>query len=365
MATNNFQPDIAIHPGVSLEETLEAFGMSQAELAKRTGLTPKTINEIVQGKNPITPETAIKLASVFGMSASYWNNKERRYQETLAHLKMQEELENAKGFLKKFSAYKYLQNMGLVPETKEPKEKVQALLSFFGVSSLDYIQETQAVAFRKMTKSNVDTLALAAWLRAGEIRGAEIQTEQFDKEKLVKSIPKLRQLSTKKPEEYGIEIRNLLASCGIAVVYMPYFENTHIHGATRWLTSDKALIQLSLLYKWEDIFWFSLFHELGHIIKHGKREEFLEFKNDDNKTGVKKEEEADEFAQKTLIPEGALSTMLGISTSTIRELATKINVAPSIVAGRIAHELYARGDKQAWKRFATLRPRLQLSGDKN
>ncbi len=363
MATNTFQPDIAIHPGVSLEETLVAVGMSQAELAKRTGLTAKTINEIVQGKNPITPETAIKLATVFGMSAEYWNNKERRYQETLAHLKMQQELEKEKGFLKKFSAYKKLQELGCVPATRDPKEKVRALLSFFGVSSLDYIQETQAVAFRQMPKQNVDTLALAAWLRAGEKRGDAMQTETFDKDKLIKTIPKLRKLSTKKPEEYGKEIQELLASCGVAVVYMPYFEKTYVHGATRWLSADKALIQLSLLYKWEDIFWFSLFHELGHIIKHGKREEFLEFQNNDNKLGNKKEKEADEYAQKTLIPEGSLETMKDVSPSSIQKLARQIDIAPSIVAGRVAYELSVRGNSQVWKMFAPLRPRLQLSNN--
>jgi HTH-type transcriptional regulator/antitoxin HigA len=363
MVTNTFQSDIAIHPGVSLEEMIDAVGMSQAELAVRTGLTPKTINEIIQGKNPVTPDTAIKLAAVFGMSAEYWNNKERRYQETLAYLRQKSEFEKEKGFLKKFSTYKPLQELGFLPDTKDPNEKIRALLSFFGVSSLEYIPQTQAVAFRKMTTLKVDNYAVAAWLRAGEKKAQEIQTAPFNKEKLVNSIPQLRKLSTKKPEEYGREIRDLLASCGVAVVYMPYFEKTYVHGATRWLSSDKALIQLSLLYKWEDIFWFSLFHELGHIIKHGKREEFIEFKNDSHQLDERKEKEADDFAQKELIPEGALSQMSDRSPASIRTLAKKIGIAPSIVAGRVAYELSRRGNHEVWKQYSSLRPRLQLSGN--
>ncbi|MCK5023790.1 MAG: HigA family addiction module antidote protein [Candidatus Aenigmarchaeota archaeon] len=362
MSKNTFQLNIAIHPGESLEELLETINMSQIELAERTGLTNKTINEIVQGKNSITSETAIKLASVFGMSAEYWNNKERRYQETLSHLQMQEELEKEKGFLKKFTCYKKLQELGFVENTKEPKEKVRNLLSFFGVSSLEFIHKTQAVAFRKMPKENTDNIALAAWLRAGEVKGAEIKTEPFDKKKLLASIPKLRALSRKKPEVYSEEIRGLLASCGIAVVYMPYFEKTYVHGATRWISSEKALIQLSLLYKWEDMFWFSLFHEIGHIVKHGKKEEFLEFKNADNKF-EKKEEEADEFAQKTLIADKDLRDLQNISPTSIKSLAQKIDIAPSIVAGRVAHELSVKGNNHGWKAFANMRPRLELTGN--
>lgn len=360
MSKNTFQPNIAIHPGESLEEILDATGMSQTELAKRTGLTTKTINEIVQGKNSITPETAMKLATVFGMSAEYWNNKERSYQETLLRLKMEEKLEKEKGFLKKFTCYKKLQGLGFVEDTRDQKERTRSLLSFFGVSSLEYVYGTQAVAFRKTLKENTDNEALAAWLRAGEVRGMEMQTDKFDRDKLFLIIPELRALSIKEPEVYSQEIKKILASCGIALVYMPYFEKTYVHGATRWLSPDKALIQLSLLYKWEDMFWFSLFHEIGHIVKHGKKEEFLEFENS-NRLIDKKEKEADEFAQKTLISDTDLSKLEKISTQSIESFARKINIAPSIVAGRVAHELSIRGNNNGWRAFSSLRPRLTLT----
>ncbi len=364
MSTTSFQSDIAIHPGESLAEQLEAVNMSQVDLAKRTGLTPKTINEIVQGKNPITPDTAIKLAAVFGMSPEYWNNKQRRFEETRAHLKLQEELEKEKGFLKTFRVYTQLQEMGFVPATKDQKERVRALLSFFGVSSLDYIHKTHAVAFRKSPRESTDHIALAAWLRAGELKGHEIETQPFDKEKLLDAIPRLRTLSIKTPDVYGGEIRKLLASCGIAVVYMPYFEKTNVHGATRWLSPEKALVQLSLLYHWEDIFWFSLFHELGHIIRHGKKEEFLEFKNGNNTFGEVKERDADDFAQKTLIPEGALDSLRhNLSLESVRALAEKLQISPSIVAGRVAYDMSKSGNNQGWKAFAALRRRLKFAGN--
>lgn len=359
MSKTSFQPDIAIHPGETLDETLKNFAMSQIELAKRTGLTAKTINEIVQGKSSITPETALKLASVFNTSPDIWNNLERRYQETLSRLQMENELEKEKVFITRFSCYKKLKELGFVADTNNQIEKIRNLLAFFGVSSLEYIKKIQPVEFYKSSRGNIDEVALAAWLRAGEINGMKMETERFDKDKLNSSIGKLRSLSRKSPEVYGKEIQNILAGCGVALVYMPYFEKTHVHGATRWLSSEKALIQLSLLYKWEDVFWFSLFHEIGHILKHGKKGGFLEFQDGSNELG-EKEKEANEFAKHKLIPERELSTLKDLSQKSIKIFAEKIDIAPSIVAGRVAHELSVKGHNTAWKTFSSLRPRLEI-----
>lgn len=360
MSNKIFQPNIAIHPGETLEDILMETGMSQIDLATRTGLTPKTINEIIRGKSSITSDTALKLATVFGMSTEFWNNLERQYQDTLARLELEKELEKEKQYLKNYSCYKTLKKEGLVEDTKDKNLMVRSLLSFFGVSSLAYVQQTHAVAFRKLPKDDVDKEALAAWLRAGEIKAAQIKTEKFDREKLILIIPKLRSLSRKSPEIYGKEIQDILAECGVAVVYTSYFERTHVHGATRWINSDKALIQLSLLYKWEDVFWFSLFHELGHIIKHGKKDEFLEFKNGNNKLSETKEKEADEFAKSNLIPSEELSKLKDFSPQAIEKFAKNIDIATGIVAGRIAHELSIGGNDHGWKAFAGLRRRLVL-----
>jgi len=88
MNTITYQPNKAIHPGETLKEILDSIPMSQTELAMRTGLTPKTINEIVRGKAVLTTDTAIKLSVVFGMSTDFWNNLERNYQEDLSRIKI-------------------------------------------------------------------------------------------------------------------------------------------------------------------------------------------------------------------------------------------------------------------------------------
>ena len=83
---NEYRPDYAVSPGEVLELELEARGMKQQELAKRTGLTPKHIGALVNAKSAITPETAIKLERAIGMPAQYWMNLESHYQEVLARV---------------------------------------------------------------------------------------------------------------------------------------------------------------------------------------------------------------------------------------------------------------------------------------
>lgn len=92
---NEFIPDYAVSPGEILEEELESRNLSRAALAERTGLADETINEIIEGKTPMTADIALKLESVFNLPAHFWSNLERHYQETKTRLgeKVQLQLE--------------------------------------------------------------------------------------------------------------------------------------------------------------------------------------------------------------------------------------------------------------------------------
>ena len=169
MSEKVFQSNIAIHPGETLLELLEAVGMSQSELAERSGLTVKTVNEIVQSKNPITPETANKFSAIFGMSAQFWNSLQRNFDETLARLERDKSIQDELRYLPKFTCYRELAKWNFVPETSNRAEKVQNLMNFFGVSSLSLVGKVHAIAFRKAKHKDVSGESLAAWLRCGEL----------------------------------------------------------------------------------------------------------------------------------------------------------------------------------------------------
>jgi len=353
---NEFQynPNKAIHPGKTLEDLIESINMTQIDLASRSDLSPKTINEIIQGKSPITPETAIKLSSVFGMSSSFWNNLQNKYVETLARIEENHILQKELSYLPRFSCYKELVKWGYISKPSNKIEIISNLLNFFGVSSLSLVPKIQAIAFRSSSKDALSKESLAAWLRCGVIDAQKIDTQPFNKTELIKSIDRLRSLTKERPEIFQKKLINICASCGIALVFVPYFKKTGVNGATTWLASDKAIIQLSLRSRFADIFWFTFFHELAHILIHGKKDQFVEFDND-NTNLLSKEKEADEFSCDVLIPKDKYSTFIkngNYSDVAIKSFANSIGINSSIIAGRICH------DKNLWKKLSHLRQRL-------
>ncbi len=357
---NYYNPSTAIHPGVTLQEILDSLVMSQIELANRTDLTPKTINEIIQGKNPITPETAIKLANVFGISPNFWNNLQRNYEVQVIRLQEEQTLINESLHLKRFICYKELEKWNFFPKSSNTKDRVRNLLNFFGVSSLSLVSSVQQVAFRSTKQKNLSKESLAAWLRCGELRATQIETATFDEHKLTNSLEGLRELTNEKAESFADKIVEKCASCGVAVVFVPYFKNTYVCGATRWLNSEKAMVQLSLKGGRSDIFWFTFFHELGHLLKHGKKDQFIEFEKNKSTDFENKELEADKFASDILIPPEKYKPFKMarlFDDLTIKNFAKKMNVHVGIVAGRLAHDY---NSPKAYKKFEHLREKIKF-----
>lgn len=331
-------PNVAIPPGETLSEMLEAVGMSQAELARRAGRPIQAINEIVAGTKEITADTALQLERVLGAPAHFWVRLEADYRVLKARIddrkRLMEEVPLA-------ALYPYAQmaQHGWVKPTRDKVERVTELLQFFAVASLRGLVKKVCAVFRKSSKIEASREALIAWLRQGERQALEVQASPFNERGLLEALPALRSLTREAPEEFEPRLKTILAENGVALVLVPHLSGTGAQGATRWHGSAKAIVQMSLRYKWADVFWFSLHHELGHILLHGRREFFIE--------GVEtadtdREKEADDFATEQLIPGAEYSAFLsGRTTYSHNDVVTfagKIGVAPSIVVGRLHHD---------------------------
>jgi addiction module HigA family antidote len=335
---NQFVPDYAIPPGETLLDTIEALGMSQTELSERTGRPKKTINEIIKGKAPITPDTALQLERVLGISAAFWNNLEKYYRETLARLAEQERLKEQVAWLDELPV-KELVKMGWIRPFKEKVSQLQEALGFFGVASPECWREMWLganVAYRTSQLFANDPGAVSAWLRRGELVAREIACKPYDDATFKTALKTIRSLTVKPPEEFQHDVVRLCADAGVAVAFVPELPKMRASGATWWLTTNKAVILLSLRYKRDDHLWFSFFHEAGHILLHGKKEVFIE----DNDTS-EKEEQANRFASEFLIPGQKLKSFLAtsrLSKDAIRGFASEIGITPGIVVGRLQHD---------------------------
>ena len=332
-----------IHPGKSLEEALLFINMSQLELSNRTGIATKTINEIIKGKNPITPETALKFEKVLNIEAPFWNNLQKNYDELVERSKERNLMIKHTELVKSYSCYPQLVELGYVkaPENKNRQEialeKFTNLLHFFSVSSLNQVIQTNGIAFRKAdgeySKEN-----LAAWLRCAEIEAEKNSLPEYDEGKLKSKLDFFRSL-TLLPPNFAQTLKDTCFECGVLIVYTPYFTKTRLNGAFRWFRNI-PVVQLNSKGAYSDIFWFTFFHELGHLLKHGKKDEFIEFTNITNID--KKELEADDFAINTLIPNQKYieftNAYSNFSNTSIIEFANEVNIAPGVVAGRLARE---------------------------
>jgi HTH-type transcriptional regulator/antitoxin HigA len=287
-------PNIAIPPGEFLAETLESLGLIQAELARLADRPPQAINEIVRGAKEITPDTALQLERVLGVPAHVWTRLEADYRYVKARLEDEGHLKQQVALTKRYP-YAAMTAHGWVRRTRDPLDRVRELLGFFGVASLRRVE--CAAAFRRSARVRASREALAAWLRQGEREGQRIPTVAFSADRLRGTLREIRALTMQRAETFQPRLTTLLADSGVSVVVIPELPRTGAHGATRWLRPDKALVQLSLRYRWADIFWFSLFHELGHLLMHSRRGIYIEDGN-----GSDEEREANEFAMDQLIP---------------------------------------------------------------
>ena len=338
---NQYSPDDVSPPGETLQETLDTIGMPQAELARRMGKTPKNINEMIKGKAPICPATALELERVLSIPAGFWGNRERDYREALARQKEQERLKSRIAWLDVIPVNE-MAKKGWIPSCRDKVQKLQEVLNFFGVvdpQQWEDLWNTGALAaFRKSPAFHGKPGAVAAWLRKGELDAQQLQCKVYDESCFRRALTAIRSLTADPPEKFCPEIVRRCADAGVAVVFVPQLPGTSASGATRWLTPRKALIQLSLRYKTNDHLWFTFFHESGHIALHGKRDVFLqgtETREED------KEKDADIFAMEFLIPPREYEQLISLgslSKAKVRQFASRIGVAPGIVVGRLQHD---------------------------
>jgi len=335
---NEYFPNYASPPGDTLLEIIEDLGMTQAELADRTGRPKKTINEIIKGKAAITPETALQFERVLGVPAHLWNQREKYYRELLAQQEERERLEKQLAWLKKFPL-KEMVKRGWLESYKDSVDQMCEVLRFFGIASPEQWQATSA-AFRQTKAFTVHEGAVAAWLRRGELLAQQLPTEPYKPRLFRATLAQLRALTKEPPKTFVPQLTVKCAASGVAVVFVPELPGARVSGATRWLTPTKALLQLSFRYQTADQVWFSFFHEAGHILLHGKRLVFLE--TEAQAEQEEKEAEANRFAADLLIPPAQWQTFLTTqdysSKAAICSFATALDLAPGIVVGRLQHE---------------------------
>lgn len=330
-------------PGDTLLETIDFKGISQKALALRMGRPLKTINEIIKAKTIITPETAIQLELVLGIEANFWLEREKNYRLELAEIDHEEELLNTKDFIDNFPL-PAMKKLNWIVYDDNITSKASSLYSYFGVSGQEpyynyYHKNVYQTVYRMSTQNEKNPYAVSAWLKQGEHQAEKIATSDYDSAKFKDALLEIRNIMAKQPSNFFSLLQSICAEAGVKVVHTPCLPKTQLHGSTRWI-NENPLIQLSNMYKRNDIFWFTFFHEAGHIIKHGKRDVFVEGLKYSAEEQIK-EDEADEFAIKHTFSkeqENEVLQNLNFTKKSIDAFAKQFNTHPAMIIGRFARE---------------------------
>ena len=324
---------IATPPGATIKEQLENRGMTQKEFADRMGMTPKHICNLIAGEVRLTPSVALRLESVLGISAEYWNRLETIYQEKRVRADEENAMDEDAELIKNFP-YNEMKKLKWVSETNIVADKVISLRNFFEVFRLSCLNERliPGIAYRKLSVTEKSDIASICWTQKAKLEARRIETKDINIAKLKDSIPTFREMTCLSPSVFCPKLIETLASCGVAVVFLPHIKGSFLQGAT-FYDGKKIVMGLTVRGKDADKFWFSFFHELAHIIYGhiGK----TDGANQDDEKG------ADEFARNTLIPEEDFTHFVDncyISKPTIVNFAKQMKVDPGIVVGRLQKE---------------------------
>lgn len=336
--------EMIIHPGETLKEILEERDMSQKELSLRTGFSGKHISTVLNGEKNISVSFAKKLEYALNIDAEFWMNLQNQYDKELIefdelHSISEEEVSIFKSLKDIFA---YIVEKGFIADIKQKEQSILELRKFFNVSNLDSIPSiVSAGAFRVQTSVNYDPYVLFAWLKICESLSEKIETEYVPQEeqleKLLSLCPKIKELSLLPQEKFITELQNYFSSCGIAFVIIPAFEGAPVQGFIKTNQDGKTTIGMTFRQKRADIFWFTLFHEIGHFINGDSKQKFIDFESVENT----RETKADNFAQKMLLDSSAYSEFVNKKSFSLKRIisfAESQKVAPSIVIGRLQHD---------------------------
>ncbi len=332
-------PARVVHPGRILKRELDARGWTQKDLASIMGRPPQMISEIVNGTKQITAETALELGQALDVPPEFWTNLEANYQLYLARRAESDRQEKEiarKSLLYGLAPVSELLKRSWIQAAETVDDLESEVFAFLGVSSPDEVPSL-AVRLRASAARGPEASAQIAWVKRVEFLASAQQLVRFDAARLEQAIPDLLACALH-PEDVA-RVPPLLTSLGVHLVLVPHLPKTFLDGAAFYL-NNQPVVALTLRYDRIDAFWFTLMHELAHIVKGhpGVYLDDLEAQDRDER-----EAEADEQARDWLIDPSALAAFVGrvapyFSRHEILRFAATQARHPGIVLGRLQCE---------------------------
>jgi HTH-type transcriptional regulator/antitoxin HigA len=345
-------------PGEVLQAELDARGLTQAELAGRTSVSAKHVNQVIKGNASLSADMALRLERALGIPSHVWNALEANHQDQLTRAKARESLARHADWLRRFPLRDLIER-GIFSDTDDALTRTEKLLAFFQVADPDAYDKVWAgpvaAGFRRSQHVSVDPYATAVWLKIGERSAETMECAPYNAGEFARLLSMLPALTLKSDQQAFADLQRECAAVGVAVEFEPELKGCRACGAARWINPGKAMILLSGRYRYHDVLWFAFFHEAAHLLLHSKRKMIVDLDNGGDDTDGQ-ESAANELAASILVPARYAERLTKRTTiDQARQIAQEIGIHPGVIAGRLGH-LY-----DTWPRYARLRRRFDKS----
>ena len=331
-----YNDKVAFHPGYYIKEIVEESGLTQEDYAKRLGTTAKNLSYLIRGEQNLSIDISTKLSRMLGTSIAYWLRLQQTYDEMQAEFLSEEELKCERELFRLID-YKFFRDyFGLPDLSRRVDEQIKCVREFLSVSSLTVLKKTDlATSFRsysnQLSQSNI--VNANAMVQIAINRALKVDACKYNKKKFEEAV-EFSLTQTENHKGFLPEITQAFNEAGVVLVVLPNLKNSGINGATKKV-DGKLLLMVNDRRHFADAFWFTLFHEIGHIMNGDYGITFSENKSES-------EDAADLYAQQKLIPEDQYKAFLEKTTEfnerNIRKFAEKINRDPGIVFGRLQND---------------------------
>jgi len=330
-----YKDKIAFHPGYYIKELVECSGITQEDYAKRLDTTPKNLSMLIRGEQSLSIDIAVKLARLVGTTVNYWLNLQNSYNALIAEFKSDEELIEERKVFEGIDYRYFRDNYNLPNLPRKIDDQIIAVRSFLNVATISSLtKRDMAVNFRNsdtsLTESN--TVKANILVQIATNIALKVEAPKFNRKKFETAVLYALTLTTKHHNFYTL-LKKAFLEAGVIFVILPNISGSKTNGATKKI-GDNIMLMVNDRRLYADTFWFTLFHEIGHIMN---GDFGISFESESGQ----KEDVADKYAEDTLIPPKKYNKFLqenDFSVDAIKAFADSIDRDPGIVLGRLQND---------------------------
>jgi len=335
---SKLKPFINIGPGNIIKRNLDALNWSQQDLAEIIGMSEKTVSLVLNNRQSVTVETSRLLAKAFNSSPEFWLNLEQNYRLRLKKEGVREKETGIKAEIRKYMPVLEMRKKGWIDCGKSFQSQKKAFLNFWGINDLDYSmydgENIQYCPRQGRVDETYTKYYMLTWLQMARKTARKIKPLKYDKNKLAGIINKIPEYSrAKNGEALFIEA---LKDAGVIFFVLSHLQKTYLDGAC-FNEGDNPVIVYTARHNRADNFWFTMAHEIAHVLLHLNKENTFFMDNLEELTENAKENQADKLARKTIgveeIINEAKSYKNYFSENRLNQLSEKFKIHPSLALG--------------------------------